>query len=537
MPNFKEHAKKHAHKLLHTGKHVNKQLQRPVHPVVSWWMISISALAAFLIITGGTTQLAHGDTGTSTQVFSSTTGGNPSSLPPSQQQGSQQQLQYGHPCDSPGDNPCPLSSPNNNFGQPGPGSGNMPPPCPSASSTPCLPPNNLGHQDSSRGNFNLPPCNNTASSTPCQPQNQNSFPPGQSNPSGNPGQGTTNPGGQFQGNGNQNNFNSNRGSQNMQDSSGQQQQMDQQRLDMMKRNLSQFVSQINRTKSQIKSLQKQGVTIPGDLTQALSTLDSSASQIKDAQSGDDLQSVMSDMQAAMQTVQENLPKLQMAAQLPKMLKQAQKQLDMANKMYAGYVKKAKTSKVDLTQALADFKSAIDQMQATLEQIKVTSQSDPQTAMDSLQNDFFGNMDNLQSKQQVLDISVNVRRGLAQMARELTQAQKRIKILQGKHVVTSDLQSLIATAQDQLQQVKDLVAAQPMDPDAVMAAVQELMSTKQSFDDQMQQLTGQNDFFPQFFSAPGFSFQPPQGFMMGNTFQGSSQNSGNNNGQPGSAGQQ
>jgi len=45
------------------------------------------------------------------------------------------------------------------------------------------------------------------------------------------------------------------------------------------------------------------------------------------------------------------------------------------------------------------------------------------------------------------------------------------------------------------------------------------------------------FFPQFFSAPGFSFQPPQGFMMGNTFQGSSQNSGNNNGQPGSAGQQ
>jgi hypothetical protein len=63
MPKLKTHVKKHAKRLVKAGKAVHKKMNQPLHPYISWWAVSISALSAFLIVNGTAAQLAYGDEG------------------------------------------------------------------------------------------------------------------------------------------------------------------------------------------------------------------------------------------------------------------------------------------------------------------------------------------------------------------------------------------------------------------------------------------------------------------------------------------
>lgn len=486
------HVRRHAKKFKRATKHVHKQLKAPVHPVISWWAISVAALSAFLIINGGGVYLAHGQTAPiAPQVLSNSGSGSPQQpLPPPSGSFMPGQSFMQPP-------PGGQTGPNQQFMQPpsngGFGSIQQTPPCGSSNNSgqnsPCPLFGNFGSNQTG-SNQNQAPCGNSSTSPCGQPSaimggpggGPGSFSPDNNQPSGD--------------------------NSNSQDQK--QQQMDQQRLKAMQKGAVNFAKQLSLIKAQIAKLQKQGASIPIELSQALATIDSDLSQIQNANSAQDVQSIMSgDFQNAMQTVQQWMPKLSMLNQLPAMYKQAQGQLNLFNKLYASYQKKAANSPIDLTQALAQFKSDIDQLQAALDQAKTDGASDPQTAMQDLQDNIYGQMQQAQNDKQVLDIAINGKSGLAMANKQVNSVLAQIKKLKSQGQDTSSLEADVSQAQQQLATVKSDLSATSLDTDTTMNDLEGLKSDMQTVSDELQQLTGNDGFMPQLPSSNNFQLQIPQ----------------------------
>lgn len=448
MRKIKEHVKRHAQKVVRISRHLHHKLHSPVHPLISWWTISVAAISCFLIVGQA---FAQTDSSAFFPADSTTTQQN--LLPNSQSQPTQQV-------------------------QP------MQPNQPLQPIAPCEP------------------------GKPCEPPNSGSGGGGQTGGPGQPG-------------GNQGQMGEPNGEQG--------QQMDQQRFEMTKKSLKQFTKEVTRVKSQIKSLQKKGVNIPAELSEAITQMDSIAGKIKNAQNADDIESDMDDFQNAANTLREWMPKLGRMAQMPQMFKQANKEISKAEKAYASDAKRVKSSKMDLSDSLAEFRKAIDEQKSVLDQAKQLSGNDPDGAMDILQDDFFGNMDNMWEKERVIQMALNIRQGISQMTREMKDADKLIKKLKAKKLDTGELEQLLAQAKAEFGQVKILAAAKPIDPEGLKDQIEKMMDIKQEFGDKLQELTGDTGYaMPQQSQGQNFQFNVPSGFMMPNQEPGSQ---GGGSGQP------
>lgn len=294
-------------------------------------------------------------------------------------------------------------------------------------------------------------------------------------------------------------------------------QMDEQRLEMMKKGLKQFNKEVARIKSQIASLQKKGINIPVELSGAIAQMDAIAEKIKNADSVEAIEDDMDDFQDASNTIREWMPKLGMMAQMPQMFKQADKEISRAEKAYTSDAKRIKSSKMDLSDLLAEFRKAIDEQKAVLNTAKELSSSDPEKAINNLQDDFFGNMDNMWEKERVIQMALNIKQGMSQMTREMKDADSLIKKLKAKKVDTSELEQLLSQAKAEFEQVKVLASAKPIDLESLMDQIEKMIDVKQEFGDKVQELTGDTGYsMPQQQHGQNYQFNMPSGFMMSNS---------------------
>lgn len=297
------------------------------------------------------------------------------------------------------------------------------------------------------------------------------------------------------------------------------QKMDEQRFQMMKKGYNKFLAEMKRVKNQISMYKKKGVTIPEELRTALDNINSITEKIKSAQSADELDEVMGEYEDSIDIIREWMPKLPRLAVLPKMTKQADKEVNRALKIYISLEKKVTSSKLELDNQLAEFKADIEKQSILLAEIKIISKTDPEDALDKLQDEFFPDLDNMWEKQKVIETALNIRKGIGQMALEIKNSQKMIIMLKKKKIETSELGDLIKKAKSQLEEIKKLASAKPMDADATIEAVDNLMETKQAFNDKMQELTGDTGFTAPTPALGNFQFNLPQGYSVENNNQG------------------
>jgi hypothetical protein len=276
---------------------------------------------------------------------------------------------------------------------------------------------------------------------------------------------------------------------------------------LMKKNSNQFGKLIADLKSQTAALQKQNISLPDDLSQALSALVSYLGQIKKATSSEAIQDMPGGLFSAMQKIQQRTPQLPQLTQLSKLIKQAQTQLDQAAKTYANDQKRAAKSPFSLTVPLTDYNYAITHLQSVLDQVKTESQTDLAAATSSLQNDFYNNLNTLQIKKLVLDIALTPRTGLQAANQMITDDQKQINALKKKGTDTAQLTAQIAQAKSQAAKVKISLASSSITVADTLIDIQNLASILQSISNN---LPAKNIFTP---VKPGSNFQPPMGFMM------------------------
>jgi hypothetical protein len=276
---------------------------------------------------------------------------------------------------------------------------------------------------------------------------------------------------------------------------------------LMQKNLKQFSQMLASLNSQAAALKKANIALPADFIQALATLNSDVSQIKNASSSENIKNIGGTLESDLQTVQQSAPGLSQLAQLPKLIKQAQSQINQAIKYYANYQKLAAKSQFELTQPLADYDSLVNQLQTALANVKTDMQTDPATATTTLQTDFYDNLNALQIKKIVLDISLTPRQGFAEANQLISQDQKQIKSLAKNGTDTTRLTTLVSQAKSQIVQIKSTAAATSTDAADVLNVIESLASTLQSINSSLP--------VPSVFTSakPGSGFLPPPGFVI------------------------
>ena len=266
------------------------------------------------------------------------------------------------------------------------------------------------------------------------------------------------------------------------------QKMDERRLQDMKRGMNQFTRSIAMMKKSVARtkvvVSKCGVSIPEELVNALNSSDSLVAKINNAKTADELDEVVGDIEDIGSVMQDWGPRMGDLNRLCQMLKQADrdlKQLDRSLKRY-----QAKNSaKLDLSEILAEYKTNVDNMRQALSQAKELAKTDPAEALTKIEDDFYGNMDNVRNSEQAINMVLNISRGIRQASAEIKKIERDIKNLKKKKIDTAQLEELLADFKVQLGDIKNLVKGK-FDADELISKVETTFDTLEQIFDAMQE---------------------------------------------------
>ena len=292
------------------------------------------------------------------------------------------------------------------------------------------------------------------------------------------------------------------------------QQINKQKLTQMRKGLAGFVKQMLNIKNTVNGYEKKGVVLPEELKAAMIKIDAYINTINTSEDATELEAVIDNFSEATDVVQTWLPKLPKLVQLPKIIKQAEKEIAKVDLAYNKDVKQMSKTKVDAASVLADFKTAIDNQKALLNEVKTLAKTDSDAAFDMLTDDFFSNIDNMWENEKVIQMTLNIKKGMTQMTAEINLAEKTTAALKKKKVNTAELEALIKKSKVEFENLKKLVNAKPFNADAVMDSVDILMETRQTYTDKLEDLTGNTEFKPELTATaptPSIKINVPTGF--------------------------
>ncbi len=416
---------------------------------------------------------------------------------------------------------------------------NQTPPPPAGDNNQPMPPQQqpmqpIGQQPNGENNNPQPTCNINGVETPgaCQQFNNNNGgqnfntmefmrPQGEGN-NGQPGQQFNNDGG------------NNNGQQGP--SEEQQKKMDEQRLKDMKRGMSQFSRSITMMKKNVAknkvTLGKCGVSIPEELTNALNSSDSLVAKINGAKTADELDEVVGDIEDVGSVMQDWGPRLGDLNRLCQMFKQADRDMKQLNRSLASYQKK-NTAKMDITEILAEYKANVDGMNQTLAQAKELAKTDPDEALTKIEDDFYGNMDNVRNSEQALNMVLNISQGIRQATSDIKRMESSIKALKKKKVDTADIEAQVADFKQQIADIKVLIKSK-FDVDELIGKVETAFDAREQISDALQEY-GVGNMEPQIKANKSMNVQVnlPDAFKkQGGNEEGDNQSQGDNQNGPG-----
>lgn len=285
-------------------------------------------------------------------------------------------------------------------------------------------------------------------------------------------------------------FNNNGGNNNGQQgpSEEEQKKMDERRFQDMKRGMSQFTrSAIMMKKIVAKNkttLSKCGVSIPEELTNALNSSDSLAAKINGAKTADELDEVMGDIQDVGSVMQDWGPRMGDLNRLCQMLKQADRDIKQIDRSLASYQKK-NSAKMDITEILAEHKANVDAMKQALAQAKELAKTDPDEALTKIEEDFYGNMDNVRNSEQAISTVLNISQGIRQANSDIKKIDSNIKVLKKKKVDTAEIEALAADFKQQVAEIKTMIKSK-FDVDELIDKVETAFDTREQIFDAMQE---------------------------------------------------
>lgn len=294
--------------------------------------------------------------------------------------------------------------------------------------------------------------------------------------------------------------------------------MDEQRFKQMKQGLNQFAKGVTTMKKNVARMKtrvaKCGVSIPEELANAMGSADGIVAKIKAAQTADDLDAIIGDIEDVGAIMQDWGPRLGQLDQLCQMMKQGDrdtKQLERDSKRLESRVKANK--KLDLTAILSQFKNDVASLKGVFLGVVALAKTDPESALEKLQDEYYGEMDNIQSSRMAIETALNVSQGLKTAASDIKKIESQIKSLQKKKVDTGEAEDLLAAMKSQVADLQQLIKTN-FDPEELIAQVEEAYQTRAELNDWLQELGGGTSAAPQIkgYSGMNVNINLPDGFQ-------------------------
>lgn len=264
--------------------------------------------------------------------------------------------------------------------------------------------------------------------------------------------------------------------------------MDERRFKDMKRGLGQFIRGSQMMKKSVAktktAINKCGVNIPEELSNALSSIDDLVKKINEAKTADELDEVVGNIEEVGSVMQDWGPRMGDLHRLCQMLKQADRDFKQVDRSFARYQAK-KNSKIDISEILAEYKTNIDNMRQALVQARELAKTDADEALSKIEDDFYGNMDNVRNSEQAINMALNINKGLRDAGAEIKKIDRDIKNLKRKKIDTAQLEELAAGFKAQVEEIKNMVKGK-FDVDELVDKVETAFDTREQIFDAMQE---------------------------------------------------
>jgi hypothetical protein len=114
----------------------------------------------------------------------------------------------------------------------------------------------------------------------------------------------------------------------------------------------------------------------------------------------------------------------------------------------------------------------------------------QEAFDLLENDFFNKMDDLREEQRIFDTLSNLGRFNAEFKKEMALAKRNIDRLAKNGEDTTELKDLLAQTNEKGNELLAILKTKPVDIEAAADILEELGDIRQSFQNNIQELSGE-----------------------------------------------
>ncbi|MBI2037951.1 MAG: hypothetical protein HYT15_03445 [Candidatus Magasanikbacteria bacterium] len=272
-----------------------------------------------------------------------------------------------------------------------------------------------------------------------------------------------------------------------------------QQIEGMKRGMKGMETGLKMFERQLAVLSKKGITVPTDITEHVAKLRSVVDKVKNATSFEDVQEEMESMRDMMETFDEDRQQLEVLARWPQTLKQIDRQLAQLS----AALKRAKLTVatlakkgIDVQSEYTAFEEAVNKLKSVRDDaVAKMKAGNSEEAFSALEDDFFGQMDDVWQYQRVIMTMSNLGRFNSEFKRGMAQANLTIKNLKRKKVDTSELESILAQANEKGVEVLNLLKTKPVDTDMVSDALDDLENIKQEFESKIEDLTGKEDELP------------------------------------------
>jgi len=297
----------------------------------------------------------------------------------------------------------------------------------------------------------------------------------------------------------------------------QQKKMDEQRFKMMKQGLSQFKQGTQRMKTQVAQMEKKlsscGVSMPEELKTAITDSQAAIPKIDAAKDATELESIMDEVSSSGQAMQEWGPKLGNLDRLCQMLKDADNQMKRMTKENDAQVKRVQAKKnLDLSGLIVDLKDQTDQLKQALADARTESKTDPESALSTLQDGFYGSLSDRDNTRQAIEMALNVTQGLKNSDKEIKKYSSAIDRLKKQKKDVGDLPQQLADLKSRQSDIQALLKTK-FDPSDLTDLIQEAFDIRDQIVNDLEDLGALNDYMSQAKSSSGVQFQLPKGFGM------------------------
>ena len=274
----------------------------------------------------------------------------------------------------------------------------------------------------------------------------------------------------------------------------------QQRLDGMKRGMRGMEQGLKMFKTQIARLTKQKIAVPAEVSENIAKLEAIITTIKSAKTAEEMDAIDFDsMQDLMQNMDQNRQQLEILARWPQTLKQIDRQLTQLNsalKQSKVIVDRLAKKGTDLQAEYAAFAEAVAKLKIVRDDaVAKMAAGNSEEAFSALEDDFFGQMEDVWQHQRVITMVSNLGRFATEFKRGVAEGQATINRLKRKKIDTSELVAIFNQAKEKGQEILSLLKAKPLDMDVITDAMDELENITQEFDSKANELSGEEEQLP------------------------------------------